>query len=452
MTARKSKPKPRRRGSITKLASGNFLARIRLPADPVTGKRAGPSKSCETKAEAETWLADELARLDRGERVGSGSRETLEAFLRDFYANVRKTTKGDGVLSPATCQADLELLELYVFRRAPGLAAMALSKLTTPPLRQHFQTLSASGLAHATVSRVHRTLRARLAYAVAEGLMRHNPMADARIPVSGKKKRQRAILSAAQAAALFAVCPESRIGTFVATMLWTGVRPGEAAGLTWGDVNLDRRTLHIRRALVRLKPTAETRGSGANWTLSTTKTGTERFVPIPDVLVGMIRRHRAEQVEQRLAAGSEYATTHDLVFASAFGQPYQIDSMGAEYLKPLLRRAALHLAGVEPLAMPPATRAQSFKDALVARRAQEDEAIALTGFPMGVSWYALRHSFATRLDQLRVPIKDISELLGHANVTTTLTSYIHGNEDTRRSALTTLEDALLPKDGKLGIA
>ncbi|MEP6832956.1 MAG: tyrosine-type recombinase/integrase [Gemmatimonas sp.] len=233
---------------------------------------------------------------------------------------MRKTTKGDGVLSAATCQADLELLELYIMRRAPGLAHFALAKLTTPPLRQHFQELSISGLAAATVSRVHRTLRARLAYAVAEGLMRHNPMADARIPVAGKiKKRTRAILSVPQAAALFAVWQQCRIGTFVATLLWTGVRPGEAAGLTWADVNLERRTLHIRRALVRLKPTAAERGSGGSWLLSTTKTGTERFAPIPDVLVAMLRRHRAEQVEQRLAAGSEYAN-HDLVFASAFGQ------------------------------------------------------------------------------------------------------------------------------------
>jgi integrase len=152
--------------------------------------------------------------------------------------------------------------------------------------------------------------------------MRTNPMTDGRIPVSGKKKRPRAILSVEQAAALFAVCPLSRIGTYVATLLWAGLRPGEAAGLLWEDVNLTRRTLHIRRALVRLKPTAEQRGSGTSWELSTTKTGTERFVPIPDVLVAMLRRHRAEQVETRLAAGSEYET-HDLVFASAFGKPYQ---------------------------------------------------------------------------------------------------------------------------------
>lgn len=450
MTARKKRT-TRRRGSITKLPSGKFLARVRLPSDPVTGARKGPSKSHETKAEAETWLAEELARLDRGQSLGSGSRETLESFLRDFYTNVRKTTKGDGVLSPATCQADLELLELYLFRRASGLAATPLAKLTTPPIRQHFQALSASGLAAATVSRVHRILRARLAYAVAEGLLRHNPMADARIPVSGKKKRQRAILSVPQASALFAVCPESRIGCFVATLLWTGMRPSEAAGLTWTDVDFEARKAHVRRALVRLKPTVAKRGTGDSWSLSTTKTGTERFVPLPDVLVAMLKRHRAGQVEHRLAAGSEYAN-HDLVFATTFGQPYHLDSMTLQYLKPLLRRAALHLANVEPLPLPVASRSKAYTDALKARKEQEDAAVASTQFPMTVGWYSLRHSFATRLDQLRVPIKDISEMLGHANVTTTLTSYIHGSEESRRNALGSLEDALLPKSGKLGIA
>ena len=62
----------------------------------------------------------------------------------------------------------------------------------------------------------------------------------------------------------------------------------------------------------------------------------------------------------------------------------------------------------------------------------------------------MRHSLASRLDQLRVPIKDIQEILGHADVSTTL-GYIHGSAERRRSAINTLEDAILPK-GKLGIA
>ena len=63
----------------------------------------------------------------------------------------------------------------------------------------------------------------------------------------------------------------------------------------------------------------------------------------------------------------------------------------------------------------------------------------------------MRHSLATRLDQLGVPIVDIQQMLGHADVTTTL-RYIQGSAERRRSALGVLENAMLPRTGKLGIA
>ena len=85
-----------------------------------------------------------------------------------------------------------------------------------------------------------------------------------------------------------------------------------------------------------------------------------------------------------------------------------------------------------------------------ARKAQEDAAIEKTGFPIGIGLDSMRHSLASRLDQLRVPIEDIQEILGHADVSTTL-GYIHGSAQTRRDAISTPEDAILPK-GKLGVA
>ena len=232
--------------------------------DPISGKRGGPSKSFDVKADAEAWLAEELARIDRGETPGAANNKTtLRAFLTDFYENVRKTTRGSGVISTRTAQDSLALLELYVFRRAPGMAATALSKLTVPMFRDHFRELSESGLSRATVSRVARDLRARLAYAVASGELRSNPMDSPLISVSGKKKKDRAILSGVQAGALFNVLPQTTEGTYIATLLWCGLRPAEAAGLLWSDCDLEARSLRIRRALVRTKPTEdETRAGG----------------------------------------------------------------------------------------------------------------------------------------------------------------------------------------------
>jgi|GEM_PF-1046649 len=444
------KPKPRRRGSISKTKTGGFLARVRTSKDALTGKRGGSSKSFEAKADAEQWLSDEFARLDRGESASRGSSQSLESFVREFYKSIRKATKG-GELSARTCQSDLELLELYVIRRAKGLAETALAKLTVAQLRTHFAELSDAGLARATVSRVHRILRARLQYALLDNRLRFNPMADPRVTVSGKKKRKRAILTIPQAQALFAVCPESRHGVYFATLIWTGQRPSEAAGMVWSQIDFTARVIEVNQALIRLKPDGNTAGTGTNWMIGPTKTGVDRTLPIPDVLVGMLRQHRKEQIAMQLAAGREYQN-HQLVFCGDFGTPLHLDTITSRYLKPLLRRAALHLAGELPLPLPVPTRSKGYRDALAARKAQEDAAIESTGFPMGVGLYSLRHSFATRLDKLGRSTKDIQTLLGHANSSTTLDSYIHSDDDSMRDTLAALEDALLPKTTKLSIA
>ena len=43
-----------------------------------------------------------------------------------------------------------------------------------------------------------------------------------------------------------------RYGLLFAVSAWTGVRPGEASGLTWDDIDTEGRALIIRRALVRM--------------------------------------------------------------------------------------------------------------------------------------------------------------------------------------------------------
>jgi integrase len=439
MTTRK--PKTRRRGSISKTKAGTYQARVRFASDDIAGTRSGGAKNFPTKGEAGVWLAEELARLSRGEHMGKGSQQHLGAFLHEFYDKHRTATKG-GELSLQTVQADVELLRLYLTRKSPGLASTPLSKLTAQMFREHFRLLSEADLSRATISRVHRVLRARLAWAVQEGLLRHNPMSDARIVFGGNKKRVKRILTPAQAQALFAVCPESRMGAYFATLLFTGARPSEVAGLQWSDVSLDARQIHIQRSLIRVKPTDDDRGDGTSWTLGSTKTGDLRLVSIPDALVQVLRMHKAAQAEAQRAAGSEYQH-HNLVHCDDFGRPLYLDSLANRYLKPLLRRAAVHLVGEAPLALPPPTRSAAYRDAVAARTAQEDRAIAATNFPM-ISLYECRHHFGSRLASEGVSIELIAKMMGHKNIQTTLQNYVHSDEADARRALAKLEHALLP--------
>ncbi len=254
-----------------------------------------------------------------------------------------------------------------------------------------------------------------------------------------------------QAGALFAVLPQTTIGTFLATLLWCGCRPGEAAGLQWADIDFDQRSLLVRRALVRIKPTNEQRRQGTSWDLGSTKTGTDRVVPMPDPLLAMLRRHRADQAQTKLAAGREYEDSQ-LVFASDFGKPLHLELIAARHLTPLLRQASVYLAGESLLAVGKGSRAASHKAEVAARRAQEDRCGNATNFPTGIGLYSLRHRFGSRLASEGVPIKTIQELMGHSSPVTTLTSYIHSDADAGRKALDKMEAAMQFPAPKLGIA
>ena len=49
--------------------------------------------------------------------------------------------------------------------------------------------------------------------------------------------------------------------------------------------------------------------------------------------------------------------------------------------------------------------------------------------------FCLRHSYATRCVERGVDVKSVSELLGHADVRTTLRLYVHSSMDYKRRAV-----------------
>ena len=49
--------------------------------------------------------------------------------------------------------------------------------------------------------------------------------------------------------------------------------------------------------------------------------------------------------------------------------------------------------------------------------------------------HTLRHSYATRCIEKGIDIKSVSEMLGHADITTTLKLYVHPSMDSKRKAV-----------------
>jgi len=54
----------------------------------------------------------------------------------------------------------------------------------------------------------------------------------------------------------------------------------------------------------------------------------------------------------------------------------------------------------------------------------------------------MRHTAATVLKDLNIPVKDAQLILGHANISTTLNIYQHGTPETHKAAISAIGERL----------
>ncbi|MBZ9643510.1 tyrosine-type recombinase/integrase [Streptomyces sp. PSKA30] len=173
-----------------------------------------------------------------------------------------------------------------------------------------------------TYKRRRRALNAALEHAVATGELQENPLqrtrrkrvgsndvVDPRVLVNAVQARQ--LLTAVSYVGSWDRCRGRRLVAFYAVLYYAGLRPAEAVGLRLSDCHLPEKgwgTLTLR----------ETRPvSGKQWTdsgerhdrrgLKAREASTDRPVPIPPVLVSILRAHLKEfgTAKERRVFGNE---------------------------------------------------------------------------------------------------------------------------------------------------
>jgi integrase len=403
--------------------TGQWMARVSLGADPMTGKRRTLAKVLPTRKAADQWVKQQLALKSEGRlsaRMARDTVPTLEQWAAEFYGQHRIGRHGRE-LSPRTIESDQEALRLWVATRAPAIWKTPLDRLTAPVLQQLFRGMVGT-YARDTIARVYRVLRARLADAVDRGYLSRSPFlmpsgraaivipADAHVP-----ERREWILSPAQAEAFAGAAEGTKHGALWQLLLFTGLRSGEAAALTWDDVDLERGRLFVRRALVR------TKARGAELRSPKTKRST-RQLELKPAAVRVLRAHRIAQAEHRLKAGAEYRD-RGLVFATTFGDPINVGQLAAHHLGDILAEAAARLTGQSLPELPPSSRSERFKVALKAWKAAAAAAKAAAGLHP-ISPHNLRHTYATLELARGRPDTTVAQELGHAQLSTTKDVYV----------------------------
>lgn len=314
---------------------------------------------------------------------------TVGAFLQDWLDNVLP-----GTVAAATEAQYRQLVRLYVL---PHLGRKQLKTLQPRDVTLMLRAMEKQGRSSNTRRLARAVLRRALRYAEVNGYVTRNVAALADAPrVEAKEGKA---LTAEQARQLLETLKGDRLEAAVTVALSLGLRRGELLGLSWRDINLESSpaTLTVRQALKR---------TTAGLVLEQPKTRqSRRTIHLPAPAVASLKRHRAKQAEERLKAGDLWESAPDdadLVFRTEIGTAIDPNNFG---------RAVRQLC----------------KNA---------------GLPGTWSPHALRHSAASLLLAQGVPLKVVSELLGHSSIRVTADVYSHLLDDARTEAADAMATAL----------
>jgi integrase len=159
---------------------------------------------------------------------------------------------------------------------------------------------------------------------------------------------------------------------FLAT---TGVRRGEALGLRWPEIDLGARTAALRATITAVEHQIKINHR--------TKTDKDRVIELDTRTIAVLKAWRARQAQERLLAGEGYRDD-GLIFCHPDGRPYHPERFSREFER-MIERHRLDR----------------------------------------IRLHDLRHTWATLALKAGIPLKVVSERLGHATTAITADIYSH---------------------------
>jgi integrase len=132
----------------------------------------------------------------------------------------------------------------------PALGRIALTKLTKQHVRQLYADVAAKGLKRNTVAKVQITLRKALNDAIDDDLLVVN--VAARISLPPDKRGPQRTFKAEETNRMIEAAEGNRYKALIALLATTGCRLGEALGLRWQALDLDRGTMRVETVLKEL--------------------------------------------------------------------------------------------------------------------------------------------------------------------------------------------------------
>ena len=420
-----------RRGypTISKGTDGQWHAWVTVGTKP-NGRPDQRHVKRATKKEVEDRVDELLDQKKEGAVVRAGRPVTVEQWLATYLDTVLPSS---GRCDPGTVRDYRSLITHWVI---PVIGKVKLRDLMTDHLDEVYLGMRRAGRADSMVLKAHRILSRALEVARRRKHVVRNVAKDMDSPTA--KRVTQTPLTQQDAEKFLGAVDERRNGARWSIALALGLRQGEALGLRWQDLDLDRGEMRVRMQLRRRafehgcgggcgrrrggncpqrvltlrtgemavldlsRPADTDRRLGL--VLKPPKSGDERAVPLPDELVDALKMQRARQEIERMLAGPAWQN-HDFVFAREDGLPIDPKDDYAEW------QAVLVIVEI------PKTKLHNG-----------------------------RHTAGTIMIALGVPIEIVQEILGHSDIRTTR-GYTHVASEMAKAATARMGRTLLKKAG-----
>lgn len=352
-----------------------------------------------TLREKEEKLKDDLR---AGIDVYAAGKATINITF-DRYISLKKGLKQN------TKSGYLYTYDHYI---RDGFGKQNVTKVKYSDVMNFYNDLLNQGLSIFTVESIHGLIHPTLQLAVMDDLIRKNPSDGVMTIVAKncKKKRnvrhalsieeQRAFLNYIAEHPVY--CHWWPIFTF---LLGTGCRIGEALGMRWEDI--DDEFVHVNHNLEYYKD-EETGICGSHISAPKTEAGVRTIPIVPEV------QEALDMLKDMEEEDGKCQTELDGYSGFIFQNRYH-EVLSASSVDRAIKRIISDYNG----------------DEILNAEKQKREPLVLPNF----SAHHLRHTFATRLCMIETNLKVIMDILGHADIATTMKIYAEATADKKKEAM-----------------
>jgi len=367
-------------GAIKK-RSGSWLVTLEMGRGP-KGQRLRKYVTVKSKKEAENILSEHQHKINTCTFVLPDNMlfsDLLKHWLEHYVdTNCEVTTKSEYE----------RIINKHII---PYLGKIELQKLAPLHIQQYYKYLmDKKKLSANTVYRHHANIRKSLDYALKKQLVVRN-VADA-VDLPRKKKFEGSFYTVEQLNRLLKEVAGTEIEVPVNLAAYLGLRRGEICGLKWKHVDFDNKTVHIQEVIARINKEVITKVPKNETSI--------RTLHIHKDLEKLLKNHKAKQKEYKELLGRDYVAS-DYVCTKIDGGPFRPERLSDKFTSFLIQNKLPY-----------------------------------------IRLHDLRHTVATLLIQSKIPVKNVSEMLGHSDITTTLKIYSHVLEEAKKEAAVKMGDLL----------